>query len=67
MKYQSYKVAIPGVNGYIILGPSLEKFDNAVEWCRAHKSDGHYSTVRGIYWWFENEEDALLFTLKWVS
>lgn len=38
----------------------------AHRWCKEQESDGrfywHYTNTR---WWFEKEEDAMMFALKW--
>lgn len=37
----------------------------AVErWCRQHFGDGHFIWT-GTTFWFENQRDAVLFTLRW--
>ncbi len=51
-----------------------------VNWCNNHPSKNKYfglthmltskhsyTTQYSSSWWFENKEDALLFTLKWVN
>jgi len=38
------------------------------EWCKSQESNSYfYYHYASRYWWFENEQDALLFTLKWGS
>ena len=47
---------------------NVEQWDisKAHLWCKNHDSDGrfywHYTNTR---WWFEKEEDAMMFALKW--
>ena len=33
-------------------------------WCRENIGDIHYAST-GLTFWFENEEDAIIFKLKW--
>lgn len=48
--------------------PNFFKQNEAHAWCRAYPSDGlfyhHYTNTR---WWFEKEEDAVAFALKWAD
>ena len=44
----------------------LSKAREAAIWCRRHPSSGHfYNHYTNTRWWFENEGDAILFTIKW--
>lgn len=51
---------------HTVNAPLYEHVQEASMWCRAHPSTGrfynHYTNTR---WWFEKEEDALLFALTW--
>jgi len=45
--------------------PPRDMINEAGKWCREHDSDGrfynHYTNTR---WWFEKEEDAIWFRLR---
>ncbi len=51
---------------YVVAAPKRCDIYKAASWCRAHNSHGrfynHYTNTR---WWFDREEDALLFSLMW--
>lgn len=53
--------------GYFCVHPavdSLSKWPKMHEWCQEQFGRDHYSWT-GSTFWFENEQDAVLFTLKW--
>lgn len=47
-------------------GPPSNKIQDAKRWCQINNSEGkfyfHYSNKN---WWFENQDDALAFSLAW--
>ena len=49
-----------------VKAPDYTAIEPAKKWCQEHPSNGkfyyHYTNTR---WWFEKEEDALLFALRW--
>lgn len=50
-----YRMPSPGI---------LNNINSAYWWCKNHQSIGKFHHTM-LYWYFEVEEDALLFTLKW--
>ena len=57
-------------NWHTVIGPSRENSEDAYRWCKAHESDYEFHTVpkdSTREWYFENEQDALLFALKWST
>ena len=52
---------------YYIKGPGTNDFPKAFDWCTEHKSTGMFYTAPLGNWWFEHEDDALLFALKWSA
>ena len=57
------------LGGITVNGPGLNHpldIRAAIEWCKEHQSKNlfHYYWL-STRWWFENEDDALLFALKW--
>lgn len=53
---------------FVAPAPDVSVIDEAKIWAREHKSDGrfynHYTNTR---WWFEKEEDAIWFTLRFAG
>lgn len=49
------------------IGVSLvsDRFNSAASWCESYESDGAFS-YGGNCAWFEKEEDAIMFALKWM-
>lgn len=51
---------------HVKIPPNNWDIKEAHMWCRAQESDGkfyhHYTNTR---WWFEKDEDAMMFALKW--
>ena len=51
-----------------VKAPSQENAKLAADWCRAQTSTGsfynHYTNTR---FWFEEEADAIMFTLTWAN
>ena len=39
----------------------------ATEWCNGNGSTNRYAMTRDATWLFEDEKDALLFSLKWSN
>lgn len=53
--------------GYFCVHPAvdnLSKWPKMHEWCQEQFGRDHYAWT-GSTFWFENEQDAVLFTLKW--
>ena len=51
---------------FVAKAPNQENVRAAAEWCRNQPGTGkfynHYTNTR---WWFEHEQDAVLFALRW--
>lgn len=49
-----------------VTSPEIHKVSEAKKWCQNQDSNGrfyfHYTNTR---WWFEYEQDALLFSIAW--
>ncbi len=67
-------VAIPGAmasasgDWYKIRGP-MRYTPELFDWCSAHASSGRFAIqlFDDRSWWFEFEEDAMLFILRWCA
>lgn len=50
---------------FVVSPPPLGRFKEAHEWCKQNGSlEGFYHHYTNTRWWFESEDDALLFKLK---
>ena len=53
-------------NWRTVTAPKIHNIHQAKLWCQRNGSNGrfyfHYTNTR---WWFENEQDALAFSLTW--
>lgn len=51
---------------FAVPAPNEKDIDEAISWCKKQTSVGkfyyHYTNVR---WWFELEQDAMMFLLRW--
>jgi len=55
-------------NGYFEVCGSKQPFSNQYiigQWCVDKFGSGHYSWD-GTSWWFDSEENAVLFALRWA-
>lgn len=66
MKWNNKNKTVRRKTWYAVHAPKREDIKDAVKWCREYPSDGnfynHYTNTR---WWFEKENDAIMFALRW--
>ncbi len=56
-KYGYHKISLP--NGALVHWPDVHV------WCKENLGTEHYTWTGNIFW-FETEQDAVLFSLRWV-
>lgn len=66
MKFASIDKTVRNSTWPAVRAPEHEYVKEAKKWCEEYQSDGrfyhHYTNTR---WWFEREEDAMMFSLRW--
>ena len=45
---------------------STKDLSEVFKWCEKHPSNGKFYNYHFGGWWFELEEDAMMFILKWL-
>lgn len=66
MKWANISKTVRRSTWHTVTAPKNDEARLAGLWCRQHPSTGrfynHYTNSR---WWFEDEKDALLFSIRW--
>ena len=66
MKYWNKDKKIRTQCWHSVPAPSASRQQEAKRWCQQHSSPGKfYFYFAGSFWWFENEEDAFVFSMAW--
>ena len=69
MKYSNTRVDAKARKTWIkVKGSDLSTKDlvSVFAWCEEHPSNGKFYSYHLGGWWFELEEDAMMFILKWL-